>query len=269
MPDIEKIDYSELDVPSILSVLFHPRAEWGGGIPGDWEEIMIPVADNEQIGARFYSAPGPQMPVILFFHGNGEIVEDYDDMGQLYNKIGINFIPVDYRGYGKSTGSPSVTGMMKDCHYIFKYVKDRLIKDGYTLPLLVMGRSLGSASALEIAENYESDIGGLIIESGFAYAAPLLRLLGANIKTTDEGEDELGNHVKLKNFAKPVLVIHAEFDHIIPFSDGQTLYDSCGAADKTLLMIPGANHNDVFFRGMNVYLEGIRDIAQKLLSGAQ
>lgn len=53
-------------------------------------------------------------PTLLFFHGNGEIVEDYDDIAQIYLKLGINFLPVDYRGYGRSTGSPTVTAMMRD-----------------------------------------------------------------------------------------------------------------------------------------------------------
>ena len=90
-----------------------------------------------------------------------------------------------------------------------------------------MGRSLGSASVLELAAAHSNLIHGLIIESGFAYAAPLLKLLGIDIEALGFKEAHgFGNIDKIKAFAKPTLIIHAEFDHIIPFSDGQALFDA-------------------------------------------
>jgi hypothetical protein len=55
--------------------------------------------------------------------------------------------------------------------------------------------------------------------------------------------------------------ILAEFDHIIPFADGQALYDAAGAADKTLLKVPGANHNDILAHGFQDYLEAVRRLS--------
>ena len=63
-----------------------------------------------------------------------------------------------------------------------------------------------------------------------------------------------------------MLIIHAEFDHIIPFSDGQTLFEACPAKDKTLLKIAGANHNDIFFRGFEQYLAAMRTFVDKVKS---
>ena len=105
---------------------------------------------------------------------------DYDDMGPIYNRLGINFFPVDYRGYGRSGGQPSITSMMQDCHKILHYVAAWLPENGYNGPLLLMGRSLGSASVLELVAAYPEKVAGLIIESGFALAGPLLQLLGIN-----------------------------------------------------------------------------------------
>lgn len=56
--------------------------------------------------------------------------------------------------------------------------------------LFVMGRSLGSASAIEIASTYASEIGGLIVESGFAYIIPLLKLLGIDVDAIRIYEDK-------------------------------------------------------------------------------
>ncbi len=133
------------------------------------------------VGARFHGA-GQHDPVLLFFHGNGEIVADYDEMAPVYTRMGINFLPVDYRGYGRSTGSPTITAMMADSHRILGFTEEFLHERGYRGPVIVMGRSLGSASALELASRYEDRIAGLIIESGFARTGPLLQLLGVNLK---------------------------------------------------------------------------------------
>lgn len=90
-------DYSSLDRPEVLAFLFHPRQEYPGqAAPGSARDISIPVAGEVAVGARFHTAH-PVGPNILFFHGNGEIVADYDDLGQIYNQMGVNFLPVDYR----------------------------------------------------------------------------------------------------------------------------------------------------------------------------
>ncbi|MCP4351595.1 MAG: alpha/beta hydrolase [Desulfobacterales bacterium] len=265
MTNISKTDYSALDQPQITMFLFHPRSEQGMSALGDnVQDVLIPVEQDAAIGARFHMTD-KSAPNILFFHGNGEIVADYDELGQLYNQMDINFLAADYRGYGRSTGNPSVTAMMNDCHVIFEFVRKWLEENTYTGPLVVMGRSLGSASVLELVFHYKDMINGLIVESGFAYTSPLLQLLGVNVHTIGFNEEQgCRNLDKIRSFDKPVLVIHAERDHIIPFSDGQALYDTCKSSDKTLLKIPGANHNDIFYRGIEEYLTAVKTLLNKL-----
>ncbi|NQT54916.1 MAG: alpha/beta hydrolase [Desulfobacteraceae bacterium] len=265
MIDISHVDYSDLDRPEVLMFLFHPRAEWeGSGACDAAEDVLIPVEEDVVVGGRFHMAE-KSAPNILFFHGNGEIVADYNEMGSLYTRMGINFMPVDYRGYGRSTGQPTITAMMRDSHVIFDFVQDWLKENGCKGPFLVMGRSLGSASALELASHYQKQVDGLIVESGFAYDGPLLGLLGINVQALGFREEEGFRNVdKIRVFDKSTLIIHAERDHIIPFSDGQALYDACQAADKTFLKIPGANHNDIFLRGMSEYMTAVSAVVEKV-----
>jgi fermentation-respiration switch protein FrsA (DUF1100 family) len=265
MIDISKIDYTFLDRPEILMFLFHPRPEWGGSGAGtQGRDVLIPVEDDIVIGARLHMYK-EKAPTILFFHGNGEIVADYDDMGPVYNRIGVNFFPVDYRGYGRSTGRPTITAMMRDCHITFDFATNWLRDKGCQGPLILMGRSLGSASALELASHYRDRVDGLIVESGFAFSGPLLQLLGVDLMAIRFKEEAgLGNIDKIQRFDKPTLIIHAELDHIIPFSDGQALYDASPAPDKTLLKIADANHNDIFMRGLSDYMAAISALTRKL-----
>ena len=274
MIDISKIDYSVLDRPEVLMFLFHPRPEPRSRktpelgpaelIPGR-KDHLIAVEENVVIGARFHMAEKSGCN-ILFFHGNGEIVADYDDFAPIFNQMGINFLAADYRGYGQSTGKPTVTGMMRDCHVIFDYVQNWLQKNNYPGPLIAMGRSLGSASVLELSFHYQDRLDALIVESGFAYAGPLLQLLGIDPQSLGFKEEAgFRNIDKIEQFEKPTLIIHAELDHIIPFSDGKALFEASPSKNKTMLAIPGANHNDIFMRGMNDYMAALRQLTDSLI----
>lgn len=259
------MDYATFDRPEILSVLFHPRREWQhSSSDSPAEDLLIPVETDVVISARFHSVQNSG-PMVLFFHGNGEIASDYDDIGPLYNRLGIHFLVVDYRGYGRSTGSPTVASMIKDAYQIFEWVSNFLHERAYAGPLIIMGRSLGSASALEIVAHYGRRFDGLIIESGFTHMEPLLTLLGVDIKALGIHEEKGSRNIdKIKAFEKPTLIIHAEFDHLIPFAQGQALYEAASAIDKKLLKIPRADHNTIFFTGMSQYLKAVRDLTDNL-----
>jgi len=254
-------DYAALDVPEVLLRLFHPRPE--GTVlsqPTAAQEVLIPVAPGVDIGGRFYAA-GASEPTLLYFHGNGEIVADYEELGPLYTQRGFNFFPVDYRGYGRSTGSPTVSAMMRDCHTILDFALEWLGQRGFSGPLVVMGRSLGSASVLELAAHHQEKLDGLIVESGFAYAGPLLELLGVNLQTLGFTEAEGFRNVdKIRLWHKPLLIIHAAWDHIIPCTDGQALYDACPSAKKNLLKVGGANHNNILAVGFEDYMEAVAEL---------
>jgi fermentation-respiration switch protein FrsA (DUF1100 family) len=261
-----KTDYSILDRPEILMFLFHPRPESNrlAGISAA-QDMLITVEPGVDVGARFHMAAKTGVN-ILFFHGNGEIVSDYDELGPVFNQMDINFLAIDYRGYGRSTGQPTVSAMMKDCHVIFSFIKEWLTTNNYAGPLVVMGRSLGSASALELVQHYKNEIDGLIIESGFAHVTPLLKLLGIDTETLGFKEETgFGNIDKIRDFDKPTLIIHAELDHIIAYSEGESLYNACAAPNKALLKISGANHNDIFMRGFTEYMAGVKALATKLM----
>jgi hypothetical protein len=256
-------DYSRLDRPEILRFLFHPRPEFRSTrVPEGTEDFMIPLEPGIALGARYFSADevGPNL---LFFHGNGEIVADYDEVGRIYQGMGINFFPVDYRGYGRSSGVPTVSDMMRDCHPVLDFFLNILAGSGRNGPVIVMGRSLGSASALEVAAVHQDRVDGLIIESGFGRIEPLLELLGYSMDSLGLKEEHgFGNLEKIGRFRKDTLIIHGEEDELIPAEEGGALYEASGAPRKRLLVVPGAGHNDLFLIGYQEYLNAVRNLAE-------
>lgn len=256
--------YEKLDQPEILAVLFHPREETPSPPSGGAVDYEITVDDGVALGARFHMS-GKEDPNILFFHGNGEIVGDYDSIGPFYNEQGLNFLAVDYRGYGRSGGTPTATSMMQDCHIIFKEVKSWLAEQHYTGPLIVMGRSLGSASAIELAASYQDDIAGLIIESGFAQTLPLLLALGVDIHSMGITEMNCFQNVqKIAGITTPTFMLHAQKDQIIPLTSAEILQAQSPARSKEFQIIPGADHNTIFDVVGKLYFEAIKRFTNKI-----
>ncbi len=256
MDELDRLDYPALDADWISRVIFYPRPELGYPDEGRYERLRIPLEGGLSLGGRFHLA-GQDAPNVLFFHGNGEIVADYDDIGGIFTRMGINFIPVDYRGYGASTGWPTFSSMMRDAQTAYQFLASWLRERGYGGPLVLMGRSLGSAPALDVAFRNPEAVAGLIVESGFARILPLMNLLGIDNPGITEEDGPL-NVRKIERIAMPTLIIHAEYDRIIPFAEGRELYEASGSADKRFLKIPNAGHNDVFQEGMEAYLEAVR-----------
>mgnify|MGYP001413293475 CR=1 FL=1 len=231
-----------MDLNIINSILFHPRKSYQDM---DGNDMLIEVEDSVHIGIRFH-LNCKSAPTLLFFHGNGEISIEYDDIAWEYNQKNINFIIADYRGYGFSTGVPDAENTLSDSHIVLDFVLKHLKEKNYPGSLILMGRSLGSVSVLELAKRYPQDFSGLIIESGFADEDPLFKLIGTTAEQAGfNKKDGFLNGEKIKQYAGPLLIIHAAQDHIIPFSQGELLYTLCPSKNKKLLPIPNANHNNI------------------------
>ena len=252
-----------LDRPEIRWVLFHPQWEAGTLLPAGARAVTIPVEPGTAIGGRLYPA-GAETPAILFFHGNGEIAADYDDVAPLYGRLGLTLLVADYRGYGTSGGSPTAAHLLSDAVTAFDRLGAVWEEHGLSpARLYVMGRSLGSAAAIEVALHAQERLAGLIIESGFADTFALLARLGVRLAGAEEGRDGFNNAAKMERIATPLLVIHGRNDRLIPPGDGRELYrhSAAGEANRTLLLIPGAGHNDLLRLGQAAYFRAIGEFA--------
>jgi alpha-beta hydrolase superfamily lysophospholipase len=254
---------SSLDNPLLNSFIFFPRPDPGYPPPPGSEDLHIEVEAGVRVAARYHPA-APHLPTILYFHGNGEIVADYDSVAPYYHSAGASFVCVDYRGYGRSTGQPSVRGLIADAHRVLDAVQAHLQQRRHSGPLVVMGRSLGSAPAIELAANGPREIAGLILESGFANTFDLLEHLGMPADLLKDSVLGLDNEDKMLQVSVPLLVIHAEYDNIVPSWHGRVNYERAASADKRLVMIPDADHNTIMMIGGQAYWDAIADFLDTL-----
>lgn len=252
-----------MNSPEVLQVLFHPRTVERTPSGAGAIDIDIPVSQDAMLGCRLY-AVSTDAPTILFFHGNGEIVADYDQIGPMYQKVGLNFLVTDYRGYGWSSGTPNSSTLLEDALILYSKLKEWLQVNDYTGSLYIMGRSLGSACAIEVARTKNEEIKGLIIESGFAETLPLAETLGLSIKQLGiNEEDTFNNQNKMESITKPTFILHGRLDQLIPLWQAEKLMAASGARSKELQAVPGADHNTLIAVGGMLYFQAIKQFIDK------
>lgn len=255
-----------LDSPMIVNNIFFPRPAEAYYQTDKIQDGTIAVADSIVLGYRFYILH-TTAPILLYFHGNGEIASDYDGLARYYQEAGVSLLVVDYRGYGWSTGKPLISTMLPDAQKAFDAVDTICRKAGVVpeRPLFVKGRSLGSAPAIYLAHQNPTKVRGLIIESGFADAPSLFTRLGIPIPDSvkDDIHLPLYNARKMKNVTTPLLVIHGEEDTLIPMKHGKEIYENAASQEKKLLLIPRAGHNNLLYVGLRDYFGAIKALVER------
>jgi hypothetical protein len=254
-------DYREIDNSPALSYIFYPR-DFHSKIPPNAFDKAVSVDDGVAITCRFYKGDN-DWPWIIFFHGNGEVVSDYDHIAPFYTKGKFNLAVADYRGYGSSNGNPTLTDLVHDAPILFKAIKEELSRRGQREDVWLMGRSLGSISALELAYNHCDQIKGLIIESGFPSITRLILHLGLPAGAIDLEPIYEACISMVRKITTPTLIIHGEFDMLVPLREAEYLYNEIGAKDKELVIISGADHNDIMFTGLNQYFSAIQRFIER------
>ena len=255
------IDYSPIDQPSLLQFIFYPRKDFTP-CPGNAFDLSVEVGDDVSIFCRFYVGHG-EWPWILFFHGNGEVTSDYDDISPFYHQKKINLVVADYRGYGASGGAPTLTDLVHDAHTIFRKVREQLSRRKLRSDLWVMGRSLGSISALELAYHHQEEMKGLIIESGFPSVVRIIVHLGIPVHGMGLEKIDLECLEKIKRISLPTLIIHGKQDSLVPLKNAEDIYQHLGTQEKELLVIPSATHNDIMLVGFMDYFNTIQKFIEK------
>lgn len=227
-------------------MIFYPETEFSA-LPGDYglrhDEVTLQTADGVHIHGWFFPG-GPADPVILFCHGNaGNISHRLDNIRCLLDR-GLQVFIFDYRGYGRSHGTPSEQGLYRDGLAAYGYLTR--VKGFAPEQVIVFGRSLGAAVAVEIALRRE--VGGLILESAFTSLREMARSQWLFYPFSFFLPAHYDNLAKIPGIAAPKLLIHGDRDEIVPFALGRRLFDAAGGP-KRFYRIMGAGHNDTYVLG--------------------
>lgn len=244
---------SVFDSQAFNGNLFFPRQDTAP-IPENSDEIRVEVEPGMMIHVRRHPSPVARFS-LLFFHGNGEIVSDYDNLAEHFNALGAELIVADFRGYGKSDGFPTLRYALEDAHKIFEQLKST---GKFKEKVCIMGRSLGSAPALELCAK-RFDVTACVLESGYADPIPLVERRGLKIdKTTPEEDAVFNNSEKIRSVKCPLLIMHGEDDFLISPHEAKLNYDNAGSKMKHLEILDGVGHNDMMMAPEGSYFTTIK-----------
>lgn len=249
---------SVLDHPVISERYFFPRH-------GTYHEPFWIDCGDARLGCAYFEHD-PGAKTVVHFHGNGEIIDDYlDGFPQLFQKMGCNLLLAEYRGYGRSTGTPQLGRMLEDVRTLLAALSQPAEQ------LILFGRSVGSLFAIKALEQIP-ETAGLILESAIADPLErlLLRLHPEEIGTTPEGlaaslKTALDIPAILSRYRGPALILHTRHDGLVDVGHAQALAQ-CLGEQAELTVFPRGSHNDIMFVNAEEYWQLVWQFIRKLPS---
>jgi len=218
-----------------------------------YEELRLQTDDGETLHGWFVPAGGRARDMaVLVFHGNAGNISHRLDTLRIWHRLGLDVLLFDYRGYGRSSGSPSERGTYADGRAAWRYLTGQRGVSGRRIVLF--GRSLGGAVAARIA--HEVDAAALILESTFTSLPELAGDLYWWLPARRLVRIRYDTRALLGELSCPVLIIHSRDDEIMPFRHAQALF-AAAREPKRLLEIAG-DHNSGFLRSEKSYREDLQ-----------
>ncbi len=224
-------------------LVFHPSRFPNGHWAPDmaFEDVDFVAADGTKLHGWYFGLDRPRGH-LLYCHGNaGNVTGRALAANELRRKHNLAVFVFDYRGYGKSEGKPNEAGVIRDGFAAFQWLSKRANKP--TAEILVLGRSLGGAVAVDLASRLGAK--GLVLQNTFTsipdvaashyWFVPVRRLMRTRFNSID----------KIARYSGPLLACHGTSDEVVPFRLGRQLFDAANEP-KSFVTIEGGDHNSNF-----------------------
>ncbi len=242
----------------------YPTGIWepqGYGVPA--EDVWFDSADGTQLHGwwiPFKRARG----TVLYCHGNAGNITNRIGVYRFLRRLRLNVLTFDYRGYGRSEGKPSETGLFQDAQAAHDFLTET--QGEKASRILLFGHSLGGAVAIDLAA--QRACAGLVVQSSFTDLRHMARVRFPGLPMHLITRNKFRSLSKVPHLTMPKLFIHGTSDETIPFSIGETLFEAA-AEPKSWYPVPHAGHNDVYRFGGVRYLWRLVRFSRNCLSEAR
>ncbi len=226
------------------------RTPASAGFP-EASTIRIKTRDGEQLVAWF-APPRDDKPLVVFFHGNAEILAWRVERFKKLTEDGIGLLAVSFRGYAGSTGSPSEQGLLADgeAAYTFaaaRYPANRIVLWGY---------SLGSGVAVQLAARHP--VAKLVLEAPYTSTADVAAARYPFMPVRWLMHDQFHSIDYIKDVHAPLLVLHGGEDRVVPIAFGERLFAAANEP-KRFVRFPEGGH-------VNLDHFGVTEIVRQFVS---
>jgi hypothetical protein len=224
-----------------------PAAPAETGLKG-FAAVALETADGSKLAA-WWKPPPAEAPAVVLFHGNAGSIADRVFKAAALAEAGFGLLMVEYRGYGGNPGAPSESGLYEDARAAARFLEAQgLARRRWVL----YGESIGAGPAVQLAQELAARgpdgrdrLGGVILEAAFTSTADLAAGLYWFLPMRLLVRDRFDNLGKIASIGAPLLIVHGERDEIVPLAHARRLF-AAAREPKTLRLVPGAGHNDLF-----------------------
>jgi len=225
------------------------------------DEMWIETDDGELLHAWYCRAERP-IASGLYCHGNtGNLTNTAHVMPHLVD-AGISVLLFDYRGFGRSTGSPSLGGVIADGLCAARW-HERIRPKG--VPSLLYGFSLGGAIAAQVIRQHSFD--GLVLQSTFTSLPEITRIAFPGLPLHLFAGTVFDTLRVVRGLQVPLLVIHGTEDEVCPSWMAHKLYDSAACQKRMMYIVEGGLHKDLYIRDCDSLVWTINRFATDLPTG--
>jgi fermentation-respiration switch protein FrsA (DUF1100 family) len=208
-----------------------------------FEDLTLETSDGERLNAWWISAESPRGAVLLL-HGNAGNISHRIGYALMFRRLGYSTLLLDYRGYGKSTGSPTEQGTYVDAERAWRWLTiTRRIPEQ---DVVVFGESLGGGVASWLAARHQ--VRAVVLASTFTSAVDLGAELYPFLPVRLATRFRYDTLARVPDLRVPLLVVHSREDEIIPFSHGRRLFEAAREPKEMLELTGGHNEGLVFAR---------------------
>ncbi len=228
-----------------------------GSLGIQYEDVWVGTSDGVKIHGWYFLSNESERVVVLS-HGNAGNISGRIEIAEMFMDLGVSVLLYDYRGYGKSEGSPSEKGFYRDISAVVEY----LIDEKQTKPedIILYGRSMGGAVAAFAAKKFP--VGGLVLDSAFMdvpsmakHYYPIVPAMMVRYKFS--AIDYIREIDGI-----PVMILHSREDEIVPFSHGSKLYEAANHPKQFVELRGG--HNGVFLTSYRTIKRNWSDFINRL-----
>ena len=210
------------------------------------EDVQIVTADGSRLHGWFLPAVGNAKGTVLHLHGNAANVSNHLPLVSWLPARGYNVLMIDYRGFGRSQGKPSLDGIVDDAAAAFAYLRAR--PDVDASKLILLGQSIGGATALRLLARDTKGVRLAVIDSAFASYRGIARDATAGSPLAPVAALTVGvlpgpdkdPITALKSIRVPLIFVHGKKDSIIDAVNSERLH--AAAAGSQHWSVPDAMH---------------------------
>ena len=212
-----------------------------------YEEVFFITTNGLRLHGWF--VPGSGDMTWVWFHGNGgNVGHRVEELALFHHKLGVNQFIFDYRGYGRSEGTPSEKGTYQDARASLAYLNSRPDVDAGKI--VYFGRSLGAAVAVELAASHPPL--GVVLVAAFSSMEDMAQLTFPYLPVRFLVKGHYDSLSRIQQVHSPLLVMHGDLDDTVPISQGEKLFNAANSP-KRFHLLTGAGHNDTYIAGQGYW----------------